>query len=56
MHTCHDERRELERLREAVAHYDAALSLAFPEGAQGEVFAHWNAARDALRVAGKEGK
>lgn len=28
-----------------IEHYEAALMAAFPEGASGKVFEHWNAAR-----------
>jgi len=35
--------------RAAMQHYEAALKTAFPEGATGEVFNHWNEARKALR-------
>ena len=35
-------------LREAVKHYEAALKARWPEGAKGESFEHWNAARAAL--------
>jgi hypothetical protein len=31
--------------KEAIAHYEAALKEAFPRGATGEVFHHWNEAR-----------
>jgi hypothetical protein len=34
--------------RAAIQHYEAALKAAFPEGATGEVFNHWNEARKAL--------
>lgn len=33
---------------EAIAHYEAALKEAFPTGASGDVFHHWNEARKAL--------
>lgn len=31
--------------KEAIKHYEAALKEAFPRGATGEVFHHWNEAR-----------
>jgi hypothetical protein len=34
--------------KEAIAHYEAALKEAFPSGATGDVFHHWNEARKAL--------
>lgn len=34
--------------KEAIAHYEAALKEAFPRGATGDVFHHWNEARKAL--------
>ena len=33
---------------EAIAHYEAALKEAFPSGATGDVFYHWDEARKAL--------
>ena len=36
-------------LETALQHYDQALLIAFPEGAEGRVFDHWNKARSALR-------
>jgi hypothetical protein len=33
------------RLREAIQHYEAALKEAWPEGAKGKSFEHWNTAR-----------
>ena len=35
--------------KEAIAHYEAALKEAFPRGATGDVFHHWNEARKAQR-------
>ena len=35
-------------LETALQHYDQALLIAFPEGAEGRVFDHWNKARSAL--------
>lgn len=32
----------------AIVHYEAALIAAFPKGASGDVFHHWNEARKAL--------
>ena len=32
-------------LQEAIVHYEAALAEAFPKGACGKAFEHWNAAR-----------
>jgi hypothetical protein len=37
------------RLREAIQHYEAALKEAWPEGAKGKSFEHWNAARIAVQ-------
>lgn len=34
--------------KEAIEHYEAALKEAFPSGATGDVFHHWNEARKAL--------
>ena len=34
--------------QEAIEHYERALKVAFPSGAEGAVFEHWNAARKAL--------
>jgi hypothetical protein len=36
------------RLREAIQHYEAALKEAWPEGAKGKSFEHWNTARIAV--------
>lgn len=36
-------------LREAISHYDKALKHAWPEGAMGESFHHWNEARKLLK-------
>ena len=36
-------------LTHSIAHYECALLTAFPAGAQGEVFLHWNAARRIAR-------
>ena len=35
-------------MKEAIEHYEAALKEAFPSGATGDVFHHWNEARKAL--------
>ena len=35
--------------KEAIEHYEAALKEAFPSGASGDVFHHWNEARKAQR-------
>jgi len=37
------------RLREAIQHYEAALKEAWPEGAKGKSFEHWNTARIAVQ-------
>ena len=37
--------------REAIKHYEAALKEAFPSGATGDVFFHWNEARKAIQQA-----
>lgn len=37
-------------LREAISHYDKALKHAWPEGAMGESFHHWNEARKLLEA------
>ena len=34
--------------KNAIAHYESALKEAFPSGAPGDVFHHWNEARKAL--------
>ena len=34
--------------KNAIAHYESALKEAFPSGATGDVFHHWNEARKAL--------
>jgi hypothetical protein len=36
---------------EAMKHYEAALKAAFPSGATGDVFHHWNEARKAIEQA-----
>jgi hypothetical protein len=36
------------RLREAIQQYENALKEAWPEGAKGKSFEHWNAARIAI--------
>jgi len=36
---------------EAMKHYEAALLKAFPKGASGDVFEHWNKARQAIAEA-----
>jgi hypothetical protein len=39
---------------EAMKHYEAALLEAFPRGATGDVFEHWNKARQAIAEAEQE--
>jgi hypothetical protein len=39
---------------EAMKHYEAALLKAFPRGATGDVFEHWNKARQAIAEADKQ--
>lgn len=39
---------------EAMKHYEAALMAAFPHGAAGKVFEHWNKARQAIEQAEKQ--
>jgi len=39
---------------EAMKHYEAALLKAFPKGASGDVFEHWNKARQAIAKAEKQ--
>jgi len=39
---------------EAMKHYEAALLEAFPRGATGDVFEHWNKARQAIAEAEKQ--
>ena len=39
---------------EAIKHYEAALLEAFPRGASGDVFHHWNEARKAIAEAEKQ--
>lgn len=39
---------------EAIKHYEAALLEAFPRGATGDVFEHWNKARIAIEEAEKQ--
>jgi acetone carboxylase gamma subunit len=39
---------------EAIKHYEAALLEAFPRGATGDVFEHWNNARKAIAEAEKQ--
>lgn len=39
---------------DAMKHYEAALKAAFPQGASGEVFEHWNKARLAIEQAEKQ--
>jgi hypothetical protein len=39
---------------EAIKHYEAALKEAFPRGANGDVFEHWNKARIAIAEAEKQ--
>jgi hypothetical protein len=36
------------RLHAAIRHYEAALKEAWPEGAKGKSFEHWNSARIAI--------
>ena len=40
---------ETAALRDAVRHYEAALKAAWPHGARGPSFEHWNSARAALK-------
>lgn len=42
----------LEFIKEAINHYESALKLAFPAGASGHVFHHWNEARKLLEWVG----
>jgi len=39
---------------EAMKHYEAALLKGFPKGASGDVFEHWNKARQAIAEAEKQ--
>jgi hypothetical protein len=39
---------------EAIKHYEAALLEAFPRGASGDVFHHWNEARKAIKELEKQ--
>jgi len=39
---------------DAMKHYEAALKAAFPQGASGEVFEHWNKARLAIEQAERQ--
>lgn len=39
---------KIRMLRAAIIHYDVALKHAWPEGAMGESFHHWNEARKLL--------
>lgn len=41
-------------LDRAIMHYENALTYAFPLGAQGKVYEHWNKAREAIAQRGKE--
>jgi len=41
-------------MRKAIDHYEAALKEAFPSGATGDVFHHWNEARKLLEQAEEE--
>ena len=43
-----------EAMLKAIALYEAALIVAYPEGADGEAFSHWNAARQALDAMNSE--
>ena len=36
---------EIERLQKMIDHYEQALKAAFPQGATGMAFEHWNEAR-----------
>ena len=36
---------EIERLQKMVEHYEQALKIAFPDGAFGDAWYHWNEAR-----------
>jgi len=40
--------------KEVMKHYEAALLEAFPRGATGDVFYHWNKARQAIEQAEKQ--
>ncbi len=42
------------RLREAIQHYEDALHDAFPNGARGDAFTYWNAARKITKGASHE--
>ena len=44
----------LEFIKEAINHYELALKSAFPVGASGHVFHHWNEARKFLRWVGSK--
>ena len=44
----------LEFIKEAINHYESALTKAFPKGASGEVFGHWNEARKFLGWVGSK--
>lgn len=44
----------LEFIKEAIDHYELALKSAFPVGASGHVFHHWNEARKFLRWVGSK--
>lgn len=44
----------LEFIKEAISHYEAALKIAFPVGASGQVFHHWNEARKFLGLVGSK--
>ena len=44
----------LEFIKEAINHYELALKSAFPVGASGHVFHHWNEARKFLGWVGSK--
>ena len=44
----------LEFIKEAIDHYESALKSAFPTGASGHVFHHWNEARKFLGWVGSK--
>lgn len=43
-----DYKERIAALEKALGHYEAALKAAFPQGAHGEAFDHWNTARQTL--------
>ena len=42
---CAEAADEIERLQKMIDHYEQALKAAFPQGATGMAFEHWNEAR-----------